>query len=163
MDIYFIEIFKNLPPELSTFLLAMIPVTELRASIPIALSVYKLSVFSAMFFSVLGDMVPMFIILVGIEKIYRFIAKRSEFGRRLFDWFFSRTKNKFKGKYAKYGAMALILFVALPFPFTGSWSGSTAAFIFRIPFVKSFPLIVTGILISAIIVTLISLGVFAVI
>ncbi len=161
--IYFIEIFKNLPPELSTFLLAIIPITELRASIPIALSVYGLPVFSAMFFSILGDMIPIFIVLVGMEKVYRFVSRKSKCGKKFFDWFFSRTKNKFKGKYAKYGSLALILFVALPFPFTGSWSGSAAAFIFRIPFVKSFPLIFTGILISAILVTLISIGVIAVI
>lgn len=156
----FIEIFKNLPPELATFILAMMPITELRASIPIALSVYELSVASAMFFSILGDMVPVFIILVGVEKIYLFMSSKSEIVKKYFDWFFSRTKDKFSGKYAKYGAIALVSFVALPLPFTGAWSGSVAAFLFRIPFVKSFPLILIGIFISAILVTLISLGFF---
>ena len=157
-DLNLIEAFKNLPPEFATFLIAMIPVTELRASIPIALTVYKLPIWSALFFSVLGDAVPMFFVLVGIEKIYCFIAKKSETGKKFFDWFFKRTENRFLGKYAKYGAVALIFFVALPVPFSGSWSGSVAAFLFRIPFVKAFPLIMTGILISAILVALISLG-----
>ncbi len=156
----FIEIFNGLPSELSTFILAMMPVTELRASIPIALSVYDMPIFSAMFFSILGDVVPVFIILIGVERMYKFISSKSDTGKKYFDWFFSRTEDKFSGKYAKYGAIALISFVALPLPFTGAWSGSVAAFIFRIPFAKAFPLIFIGIVISAILVTLISLGVF---
>lgn len=157
-DLSLIEAFKNFPPEFATFLIAMIPVTELRASIPIALVVYELPIWSAIFFSVLGDMVPMFFVLIGVEKIYLFISKKSEKCKKLFDWFFKRTENKFSGKYAKYGAIALIFFVGVPLPFTGSWSGSVAAFLFRIPFYKAFPLIMIGILMAAILVTLITLG-----
>lgn len=158
-----IEIFKNFPPELATTLISMIPVMELRVSIPIALFVYKLPVFSAIFFAVLGDIIPSIIILLGLEKIYFIISKFSKTGRRMLKNFFDKTQINFSGKYAKYGAMALVILTALPLPFTGAWSASVAAFIFRIPFKIAFPLICLGVLSSATIVTLISLGIIAIV
>ncbi|MBT4277409.1 small multi-drug export protein [Candidatus Falkowbacteria bacterium] len=157
-DINFVETFKGLPPEIATFFISMIPIAELRASIPIALTVYKLSIFSAIFFSVIGEMIPVFLILTVLRGVYSFVEKYNLPGKRLFDWFFKRTKHKFEGKYEKYGSLALILFVAIPLPFSGTWSGSVAAFLFRIPFVKAFLLILTGVMLSAGIVTLLTLA-----
>jgi uncharacterized membrane protein len=162
-NIDFVEIFKNLPPELSTMIIAMMPIAELRVSIPVAITVHKMSVFSAIFFSVLGDMIPIFFILTGLEKLYKFAEKRSKWGKKYLDHFFEKTKHKFEGKYAKYGAIALVFFVAIPLPFTGAWTGAAAAFLFRIPIYKSFPLIISGILISALIVTILTflgIGIF---
>lgn len=158
----FIEIFQNFPPELSVFLISMIPIAEIRVSIPLALSVYKLSVFEAIFYSILGDIIPVIFILTGLENIYQFISKKSKLGKRYFEKFFIRTKNKFEGRYAKYGIIALILFVAIPLPFTGSWTAAVAAFLFRIPFYRSFAAIFFGVVLAALIITFISLGAFAI-
>ncbi len=162
-NIDFVEIFSSLPPELSTMIIAMMPIAELRVAIPVAITVHKMPVFSAIFFSVLGDIIPIFFILIGLEKTYKFIAKRSQWGKKHLEKFFEKTKHKFEGKYAKYGAIALVFFVAIPLPFTGAWSGAAAAFIFRIPIYKSFPLILLGILISALLVTMLTflgIGIF---
>ena len=56
----------------------------------------------------------------------------------------------------KYGAIALITFVAIPLPFTGAWTGSIGAFLFNIPFKKAFPLILLGVLISGAIMLLLT-------
>ena len=60
----------------------------------------------------------------------------------------------------KWGPLALIIFVAIPLPFTGAWTGSLVAFVFDLPFKKSIALIFIGVLIAGVLVTLASLGVF---
>ena len=66
-------------------------------------------------------------------------------------------ERKFSGKYEKYGSIALIIFVGIPLPFTGSWTASLASFVFNIPLKKSFPLILLGVCMAATIVMLITL------
>ena len=163
MNIDFVALFKSLPPEISVLLISMIPITEMRASIPIALSVYNLPLPSALFFSIIGNIIPVIIILIGIDKIYQFSSKKSALCKKFFEWFFARTRNKFEGKYSRYGEIALILFVAIPLPFTGAWTGSVAAFLYGIPFKKAFLLIISGMLLSAIIVSLLSLGIISIV
>lgn len=163
MNIDFVALFKSLPPEISIFLISMIPIAEMRASIPIALSVYNLPLPSALFFSIIGNIVPIIIILAYIDRIYQFFSKKSKLCKKFFEWLFGRTRNRFDKKYSRYGEIALILFVAIPLPFTGSWTGSVAAFLYGIPFRKALPLIIIGMLLSAIIISLLSLGIISII
>lgn len=163
MNIDFVALFKSLPPEISVLLISMIPITEMRASIPIALSVYNLPLPSALFFSIIGNIVPVIIILIGIDKIYKFFSRKSKLCKKFFEWFFSRTRDRFAGKYSRYGEVALILFVAIPLPFTGAWTGSVAAFLYGIPPKRAFLLIFGGMLLSAIVVSLLSLGIISII
>lgn len=153
-----LNLFQNLPPELSTFLLSIIPITEIRVSIPVALEVYNLSIVSAFFWSVLGNALTSALILWLVGPLYRVLSKLHILNR-FFDWLFERTRQKFYQKHQKYGDIALVLFVAVPLPGTGCWTGSLVAWLFGIPFKKSFTLVTIGILISAVIVTLISVGV----
>lgn len=155
-DINYIEIFKNLPPELAIFFISMIPVAELRASIPIGLTVYKLGVFTTAFYAVLGNIIPMFFILYLIDPVSKFLMKHSKMFNEFFTWLFKRTRIKFEGKYARYGSIALILFVAIPLPITGCWTGALAAFLFQIPRHKAAILIISGVIIAALIVTFIT-------
>ena len=69
-----IDFFSQLDPRWATFWLSMLPVTELRASIPIALGVYKLSIHETIFYAVLGDIIPGIFILFGLEKLTYFLA-----------------------------------------------------------------------------------------
>lgn len=161
MDIGIIlDFFKGLPPELSTVLLAMIPFTELRASIPIALEVFDMSVTSAIFWSVLGDMVPATIILVFIGDIAGWLSRRSDLIKRWYEWLVRRTSERFASKASRYGvALGLILFVGIPLPFTGAWTGALAAFLFGIPKRFAWASILIGVCLAAFIVSLASLGV----
>ena len=153
-----IELFKSLPPQLATVLIAMIPVTELRASIPIALGIYKLPVWQAIFFSVIADIFIAAIIIYFLGPIYRFLSGRFNWLDKFFSWLFKRTRKNFAHKYEVWGKIALMLFVAIPLPITGAWTGSVASWLFGIPRKRSLFYISLGVIISAGIVTLISLG-----
>jgi uncharacterized membrane protein len=160
MFLDYLEIFRNFPPQLATFLIAMIPIAELRVSIPLALGTYKMSIWSSYFYSVIGNIVPVFFILYFIDPVSKFLMKHFQIFNRFFTWLFNHTRLKFEGKYAKYGALALVIFVAIPLPMTGAWTGALAAFLFQIPRKIGAVLVSLGVLLAGIIVTLASLGVF---
>jgi uncharacterized membrane protein len=145
--------------ELQTFLIAATPFIELRGSIPIALFGFNLSVLSAFIFSVLGNIFPCIFILLFLDKVSSFLSRKNLYFKRFFTWLFNRTKNKNQNNFEKYKELFLILFVAIPLPVTGAWTGSLCAFLFNVPFKKALPLISLGVMISGVIVTLISLGI----
>ncbi len=157
-DINFIELFKSLPPQLATMLIAIIPIAELRASIPIALGVYKLPIWQAIFFSIIADIFIAAMIIYFLGPVYKILSGRLNWIDRFFVWLFRRTRRKFFHKYEIWGNIALMLFVAIPLPVTGAWTGSIASWLFGIPRKRSLFFISIGVIISAGIVTLISLG-----
>lgn len=151
----YVELFKNFPPEAATALIAMIPIAELRVAMPVALAVYKISFWSAFFWSVLGNMLPIFFIVYLIKPVVDFLMKHWGLARRFFDWWFGRVRRKFERDSLKYGIdLALIIFVAIPLPFTGAWSGAVASFLFGIPPRRALILIGIGVIIAGIIVGL---------
>lgn len=157
--IFMLEWLNNLPPPLATAVIAMIPFAELRAAIPIALGVYKMQLPSAIFFSVLGDMVPSVLILLFIGRTSSYLREKSALMERIFFWWFANVEKSFSKDKTRYGLMALFFFVAIPFPGTGSWSGAVAAFLFGLPFFPSLASILGGVLVSAGLVAGASLGV----
>lgn len=144
--------------ELQTFFLAMTPIGELRVSIPTALTVYRLDVMTAYLISVLGNLVPVVFLLFFLEPISRWLSKNSSFFKKFFDWLFEKTRKKYNSHMEKYGYPTLALFVAIPLPVTGGWTGSLIAFLFGIPFKKAFPAIFLGVLVAGAIVSLVTLG-----
>lgn len=153
------EIFKNFPPEAATALIAMIPIVELRVALPMAILVYKMSFWSAMFWSVLGNMLPIFFIVYLLRPAADFLMKHWKLAKRFFDWWFNRVRRKFEGGILKYGVnLALVIFVAIPLPLTGAWSGAVAAFLFGIPPRRALILILFGVIIAGIIVAFLTQG-----
>lgn len=148
-----------IPYEIQTFLIAMSPVLELRGSIPVALFQYHLPVFSAFVFSFLGNIFSCMLIILFLENVSSRLSEKNVLFRRFFDWLFSRTRRKHEKAFERWRDFALVAFVAVPLPFTGAWTGSLCAFVFGIPFKKSFPLISLGVMVAGTIVTLISLGI----
>ena len=158
MDI--LSLFNNFPPEVATFIISMLPISELRGAIPVAIGVYNLNPAEAYFIAVVGNMVPVIFILKYINPVSKYLMSKSKFFNKFFTYLFERTRKKHNGKFEKWGALALITFVAIPLPVTGGWSGALAAFVFGVPFKKALPLIFLGVIIAGIIVTGLSLGVF---
>lgn len=152
-----------MPVELQTMFLAMTPVNELRGTIPIALSLFNLPWFSAFFWAVLGNMIPVFFLLWFWRKGALFLAKKFKFIDKFFNWLFTRKSKKFYSQYKTLGDAALVLIVAIPLPFTGAWTGTIIASIFGIEYKKALGLIFAGVLIAGIIVTLLSTGVISII
>jgi len=145
--------------ELKVFLIAMSPIFELRGSIPVALGVYHLPIWSAFLISILGNLVPVFLILLLLESVSDFLSRRSRFFERFFTWLFERTRKKHAQNFERWKTLALVIFVAVPAPFTGAWTGSLCAFVFGIPFKRALPAIAGGVVVAGIIVTLTTLGV----
>lgn len=149
--------FANVPHEWAVFLMSMIPVTELRAAVPIGIEVYGLPVWEVWIFAVLGNMLPTIFILLLMPYLHNWVLKQPFIGEVLRKKLIQAEK-AFAGNHAKYGALALILFVGIPLPLTGAWTGSLASFIFKIEFKKAFPLIFVGVCLAATVVTLITLS-----
>jgi len=151
--------FQNLPPEAATFMIAMIPIAELRVALPVAILVYKMSFWPALFWSVLGNMLPIFFIVYLLRPGADFLIKHWRLAKRFFDWWFGRVRRKFEGGVLKYGInLALVIFVAIPLPLTGAWSGAVASFLFGIPPRRALILIAFGVIIAGIIVAALTAG-----
>ena len=144
--------------ELHTLLIAMAPIGELRASIPIAIGVYHIPALPAYFFSVVGNLIPVVFILLFLEKVSDYLSHRNYYFNRFFAWLFEKTRRRHQKKFRVYKEFALLILVAIPLPFTGAWTGSLCAFVFGIPIRKAFPLISIGVAIAGIIVTLLSIN-----
>lgn len=153
-NINYIQLFKSIPPQIATMIIAMLPIAELRVAIPVALGGYKLSVVSAFFWAVLGNFIPAVIILKFIGSVANWLSEKSNLMNKFFKWLFARTRGKFNGNYLKYGEIALVIFIAIPLPMTGAWTGSLAAFLFGIPPKRAVWLVLLGIIGAGIIVTI---------
>jgi len=147
-----------MPNELTTILVAAAPISELRGAIPLALEVFDFGVLKTLILVWIGNFLPVPIIIYLIGPAEKILRKYSFFDK-FFNWLFKRTRHKFEGKYLKWGELALVLFVAIPLPVTGAWTGSLASYLFGIPKKNAVFLIMIGIFIASIIVTLLDLGV----
>lgn len=140
-------------------LIAMTPFGELRASIPVAIFAYKMNPLQALILSVTGNMVPVFPLLIFLEKVSDWLRKYRIFDAS-FEWLFSRTRRYNRDeRIDKYGSLALIPIVAIPLPITGAWTGCVIAFVFGIRHRYAFATILAGVLIAGIIVLLSCMGV----
>lgn len=154
-----IELLQGIPKQAATFILAALPILELRGSIPIAVGVWKLHPLEALLWSVAGNLVPMILILYYVGPLQEWLSRRYGWARRFFSWLFERTRRRFDKKYERYGAIALCIFVALPLPATGAWTGALAAWLFDIRKARAMVAIGAGTLIAGIIVTAVTVGV----
>ena len=150
---------NNISPRLMTFLIGILPVSELRGAIPYALTKGGLEWPEAYIFAVLGNFLPVIPLLIFLERISDWLRRYPVFDR-FFNWFFKRTRRKGK-LIERFETLGLILFVAIPLPVTGAWTGCAAAFLFKIPLRLAIPAVASGILIAGAIVTLASLGVIS--
>lgn len=139
-------------------LTAALPLVELRGAIPVAIGLYHFDPVTAYVLGVLGNVLPVPFLLQLLEPAMN-LLRRSSLLDRLIVWFFARTQRRHSAMIARLGAAALVLFVAVPLPATGAWTGALVAHIFGIPFKYAFPLIAVGVCIAGVIVTLATLGV----
>jgi uncharacterized membrane protein len=145
--------FINMNRYVATILLAMIPLAELRAAIPIANQSFHLPLWQAFVFAVIGNMLPVPFILWFLGPASEWLMKHSKAMERFFNWLFARTRKKLEKKYELYAEIALAVFVAIPLPVTGAWTGAVAAFLFDIPFRKALFWIFVGVLGAGLVVT----------
>lgn len=145
--------------ELTTFIISMLPILELRGALPVALTYFHLPFWPAYTFSVLGNILPAIFLVFFLEKIADYLSRHNYWFNRFFAWLFERTRQKHNHHFELWGPLALTIFVAIPLPFTGAWSGAVAAFVFGMSAKHSIPSIIIGVLIAGLIVGSISLGI----
>lgn len=160
MQLFLKEIFNFLSTELTVMLTAALPIIELRGAIPVGISL-GLSPLHAFFLSFIGSMIPVPFILFTIRPIFNWMKKTQTF-RKLVLRLTDKSLNK-SGQIQKYGVWGLLVFVAIPLPGTGVWSGSLAAALLDMRFKWAFPAIFVGNLIAGILIMGLSNGVFKVI
>lgn len=156
-----IEWFGNLPPSFATFIIATLPIGELRASIPVAIIEYDLHPAWSFILSVAGNMVPVFVALAVLNLLVSWLRKKVKLFDKFFSWLFSWTQRRHQKKFKRWGDLALIVLVAIPLPMTGAYTGALAAYVFGVPAKRAIPLIFIGVLIAGIIVTAATMGVFS--
>ncbi len=152
-----IDALGGLPPSLVVLIISMLPFSELRGGIPVGIGIFSMSPIKAFFLGVLGNLLPVLPLLLLLEPVEKRLRRLYVFDV-FFEWLFARTRTKLESNYEKYGALALMLFVAVPLPATGAWTGCAAAYVFGMRFKHSFPAIMGGVIIAGVIVTTAYLG-----
>jgi uncharacterized membrane protein len=154
---HLMEYFDQLPPPLAVFLVAMLPVFELRGAIPAGYAMGMTNPYQIYALAVLGNFVPVLPILLLLGPAEKHL-RRFRTMDRFFNWLFKRTVSR-SNVIKRYESLGLILFVAIPLPMTGAWTGSVAAYLFKLPLRMAIPCIILGILIAGVVVSLVSQGV----
>ena len=142
--------------EFTVILVAALPIIELRGAIPVGISL-GLSPIHAAILSFIGSMIPVPFILFTVRPIFKYLKTTKSF-KKLVDKLTDRSMSG-SGRIQKYGYLGLLLFVAIPLPGTGVWSGSLAAALLDMRFKWVFPTILIGNLIAGIIIMILSNGV----
>ena len=137
--------------EVKVFLIAMIPIFELRGAIPIGVLSYDLPLWKVFPIAVAGNMVPIFLILLFFDLVTK-ICFKVPLLKKFLEAVFARTRRKGE-LIEKYEEIGLMLFVAIPLPVTGAWTGSLAAYLFGLKFWKSILFIFLGVLIAGVVVS----------
>jgi uncharacterized membrane protein len=150
------EIFNLLSKEFTVMLTAALPIIELRGAIPVGMSL-GMSPTHATIISFLGSMLPVPILLFSIRPVFNHLKKTKLF-KDLIDKLTIRSHSK-SGSIQKYGFWGLLIFVAIPLPGTGVWSGTLAAALLDMRFKLAFPAILIGNFIAALAVMFLSHGV----
>jgi uncharacterized membrane protein len=126
----------------------MIPWWESRYAIPIAMLYFEWSWWHALPIAVIGNIVPIPLILLFFRYVEKFLRNYTLW-KNLMNWLFNKTRKRADKKIRRYEYLGLLLFVAIPLPFTGAWTGALIAYLFDLKFSKSLITIFIGILIAA--------------
>ena len=140
-----------------TVLVSMIPVIELRGGIPFGVGV-GLPVWLAYLAAIIGNMLPVPFIVVYIRRIFqwmrRHLPRLNHLVTRL------EQKAHLKGRMVtKYKYLGLAIFVAIPLPGTGAWTGALAAAFLDMPLRKALPSIFAGVLVAGVAISILTFGV----
>ena len=131
--------------------IAASPISELRGAIPWAVLKLHFPWYYAFLLAIIGNLLPVPFILLFLDSASRLLSK-VRFFDSILKWLFEHTRRR--GRIIeRYERIGLALFVAIPFPITGAWTGSLAAVLFGLKFKHAFLSIFVGILIAGVIVT----------
>ena len=147
------------------FLISMVPIVELRGAIPIGVGAYNLPVLTTFIICIIGNMIPVPFIFLFARKVLEWWQDKPYIGP-LFKWFIKKGHKggqKLQSKAGRGLYYALFLFVGIPIPGTGAWTGTLAASILDLDFKKTVFSVLGGVLLAGIIMAVSSYGLFEII
>ncbi len=137
---------------LRVILVSATPISELRGGIPLALFRYDFPWYGAFLLGVVGNLLPIPVALALYDLVVKLMSK-IPWIKKLVEWFLRYTRRR-GGLVEKYGWVGLAMFVAIPLPFTGAWTGSVLAYLMGIEYKRALLAIVLGVVTAGIVVTL---------
>lgn len=146
---------------LTTFIIAMVPVIELRGAIPYGV-IQGLGIWEAFGLSVIGNLLPIPFLIIFTRKVFEWLRTKSEWLDRFVSKLEQKAEEK-KGVVEKFQFVGLVILVAVPLPGTGAWTGALVAAMMDMRLKRAMPAIAVGVLIAGIIVSVLTFGVGALI
>ena len=162
MQEFLVDFIGDLPYIAKIFailVVSMLPIVELRGAIPVG-AIVGVEPWLTVLLAVVGNLLPIPFILLFIKKIFAWMRKKSVRLNKIVDKMEAKAE-KNKEKVMKYAFWGLVLFVAIPLPGTGGWTGALVAAMIDMPPKKAFVCVLTGVLIAAVIVSFITYGTVA--
>lgn len=157
---WFIDIFANkLGGELTAFITSIMPILECRGGMIVA-KIFDIPFIKAFLICYIGNMIPMPFILLFIRKILEFMKKHNILKKFIEKMEGRADKNR--DKIMRYKQWGLLLFIAIPLPGTGGWTGSLFAALLDIDFKKALPIVALGVFIADLIMSVLTYGVGAI-
>jgi len=147
---------ESVPTWFWIFFSSMVPWWEGRYAVVAAMVHFGWKWWQALPLAVVGNIIPIPFILLFFNHVERFL-RRYRFWVKIMDWLFSKTRKRANKKIHRYEHIGLLLFVAIPLPFTGAWTGALIAYLFDLDFYKSLATIFIGILVASVITTSLTL------
>lgn len=155
---FFVNLMKGINGNVIIFIISLFPILELRGGL-IAASLLNLPFVSSFIICLIGNILPIPFILMFLEKIFSFLKKNAKIEKFLNKLeMHSLSKSKDITKY-KYVYLGLLLFVGIPLPGTGGWTGALLAILLGLDKKKSFIAIALGIVLAGIIMSVFSYGI----
>ena len=146
--------------EILVFIISLMPILELRGGL-IAAALLGLDPIPSYIISIIGNVLPVPFILLLIKKILAWMKKsKVKFFNKIANWLDEKVE-KHKGQIEKFGYVGVILFVGIPLPGTGAWTGSLIASVLNMDKKKTFLAVLVGIFMASIIMMLLSFGLIA--
>ncbi|MFQ3675969.1 MAG: small multi-drug export protein [Endomicrobiia bacterium] len=148
---------STLPKELNVIIISLLPIAELRGAIPVAITMYNFSIIKSFILSVVGNFLFVAPFVWFLNYLSHHFMKYKWFNK-IFTWWFNRVKAKSKS-IEELEFWGLVIFVGIPLPMTGAWSGCVASYLLGIKPAKSILAILLGIFLAGIIVTIATVSV----
>ncbi len=148
---------EKIPEELIAFVISLCPVLECRGGM-IAARLMEIPFLKAFLICYIGNMIPIPFIILFIRKIFDFLRRFKFFEKIILKLEAKTEKNK--EKVLKYESWGLLIFVAIPLPGTGGWTGALMAALLNMRFKRSLPIIALGVLIAGFIMSAVTYGIF---
>jgi uncharacterized membrane protein len=144
--------------QILVFIISLLPILELRGGL-LAAAILGLNAWQSYIICIIGNIIPVPFILLLINKILKWMRNSKHF-KGIANWLDTKVE-KHKGQIEKYGYLGIILFVGIPLPGTGAWTGSLIASVLEMDRKKTFLAVLVGIFMASIIMMLVSFGVLA--